>query len=120
MLTQRDKPSGSVVTPSGGAPGRASAADRALRCGADELGVLGEHAAGVAGLRRGPALAAAGQLLLVDQQVEGPGGEVEADAVAVPDEGDRPAVGGLGRDVTDAQSRRPAGEPAVGEEEDVL
>ena len=122
MLTEGDKPGRDPVTRSGGAPERpaASPADRALGRGPDKLRVLAEHPGGVARRQRLPALAAAGQLGVVDQQVQRAGGEVEPDPVAVAHEGDRPAVGRLGGDVADAQARRPPGEAAVGEQQDVL
>ena len=86
----------------------------------DELGVLGRARRGVAGGSGAQPSRAGGQLGLVDQQVEGAGGEVQADPVAVADERDRAAVGGLRRDVADAEPGGAAGEAAVGEQQDVL
>src|SRR5688500_1936975 len=119
MLTERDKPTGSTLTRSGGAPRTWSAADGALCRRAHQLGVLREHAARVARSRRGPALPAAGQLGLVDQEIQRARREVQADPVTVLDEGDRSAVGRLRRDMPDAQTGGAAGEPAVGQEQDV-
>jgi hypothetical protein len=46
-----------------------------------------------------PACLAAGQLVLADQQVEAAVGDVETDDVAVADQRQRPADGGLRRDI---------------------
>src|SRR5436190_5210240 len=97
-----------------------SAGDGSDACGLHEPRILREHPGPVPRRRRGPLLPALRELVVVDEQVERAGGDVEADPVAVAHEGDRPAVGGLGRDVADAQAGRPAGEPAVGEQEDLL
>ena len=72
------------------------------------------------GCERRPALAARGELGLVDEHLERAAGDVEPDPVAVADERDRSAVDRLGRDVADAEAGRAAGEPAVGEQQDVL
>ena len=69
---------------------------------ADQGGVLGQGAAGVAGLRRLPGLAAAVQLVGVDLQVEAAGGHVDGDGVAVGDQADGPADERLGGDMADA------------------
>src|SRR5690606_38174606 len=88
--------------------------------GLDELGVLTEHALGELRGQRLPALAAGGELGVVHELVERLVRDVEPDPVAAADEGDGAGVDGLGRDVADARTGGPAGEPAVGEEQDVL
>src|SRR5439155_918429 len=70
----------------------ALATHRALGGRADELGVLGQHPGPQLGQPRGPALAAARQLGLVDVDGEGAVGDVQHDPVAVAHERDRPAV----------------------------
>ena len=70
----------------------------------------------VPGGRNLPLRPAALDLGGVDVEVDGPGGHVDHDAVAVPDEGDRTAVDRFGRHVADAEAVGPAGEPPVGHE----
>src|SRR5437879_13818841 len=65
---------------------------------ADDRGVLGEDAAGVARGRGRPGGEAARHLLLGDGDVEAAGGEVEDDLVAVSDGGDGAAHRRLGGD----------------------
>src|ERR671911_3072861 len=64
-----------------------------------QTGVLGEHAGRVARLGQLPLGPAPGQLGTVDHQVDGLGGHVDGDAVAVTDEGDGTAVHRFGRNV---------------------
>src|SRR3954452_10875162 len=97
-----------------------SVADRAVRGGADQPGVLPEDASRVPRGQRREVCATLRELLVVHEQVEGPGADVHPDLVAVPDQGDRTAVDSLGGDVTDAQAGGPTGETAVGEEQHVL
>ena len=61
----------------------------------DELGVLGQHAGRVAGLRVLQSAAPLRQHVLVDLEVDAPRRNVQHDAVAVGDEPDRAAVDGL-------------------------
>src|SRR5690606_28313615 len=91
-----------------------SAGDGALRRGADQLDVLREHAAGGAQRRgrRHPPRATLGEYVGRHLNVEPPVGDVQDDGVTVLDQGDRTALGGLGRDVPDAQAGGAAGEPS--------
>ena len=94
---------GHPVTRSGDAPAPAQPQIAPWAAEPTSFAYFAEDAPGVAGRQRGPALPAAGQLGVVHQQFQGAGGEVEPDRVAVAHEGDRAAVGSLGRDVPDAQ-----------------
>jgi hypothetical protein len=73
-------------------------------------------ALGQRGERRPPAL----ELLLVDEQVERAVRDVDPNPVTGGHEADRAAVDGLRCHVADAQACRAAGEPAIGDEHDVL
>ena len=81
-----------------------------------ETRVLREHAGGVARLGQLPLGLAAGQLVSAHVEIDGVGNRVDHDAIAFPDERDRAAVDGLGRDVADTEAVRAAGESAVGDE----
>ena len=71
-----------------------------------EAGVLGEDAAGVAGLGELPLGPPLGEGGLVDEQVDGVLHHVDDDAIALGHEGDGAAVDGLGRNVADAEAVR--------------
>src|SRR5699024_11723502 len=92
-----------------------SAEHGSVRGGAHELDVLAEHTLGKGGRKRLPPVLAAGELLVVHEQIEGLVRHIEADLVAVADERDRPTVDGLGGDVPDAQAGGSPGDAAVGE-----
>src|SRR5215217_5712066 len=77
-------------------------ADRPPVGPADQAGVLGQGAGGIAGLGRLPGLAAAVQLGRVDLQLEAAGGHVDGDRVAVLDQADGAAHGRLGGDMSHA------------------
>ena len=81
-----------------------SAADGSPVGGADESGVLREHAGAIPGRRRDPPGCALGQLIAVHEQFQRAGDHVQSDAVTVLHEGDRAALGRLRRDVADAQA----------------
>ncbi len=78
--------------------------------------VLGEHALRVAGRGRRPRGEPLLQLLGGEIEVEPPVRDVEHDRVAVADGRDRPAAGGLGRDMADHQAVGGAREAAVGDQ----
>src|SRR5690625_1313547 len=94
--------------------------DRAAGGRLHELGGLAQHTLGELRSQRAPALLAGLPHGGCDQEDERLVGDVEADPVAIADEGDGAAVDRLGCHVADTQSGGPAGEPAVGEEQDVL
>ena len=60
--------------------------------------------------------AAAGQLGVVDQQLQAAPGDVDLDGVALVHERDQAADERLGRDVADAEAAGGAGETAVGDQ----
>ena len=84
------------------------------------VGVLGEDAAGLDGLAELEGLFALGKFAGGDVEVELAGDGVDDDAVTVPDQRERSADVGLGRDVADHESARAAGKTAVGDERDVV
>ena len=86
----------------------------------DELGVLPEGTALSLGLGRLPLLAALGELLLGNLEVEDLLLGVDDDGVAVADKADGATLHGLGHDVADEEAVRTAGEAAVGDEGNVL
>ena len=96
------------------APGRAGGhegvgaqrfGDLAIADGAPGIGAPGRHGGAPRAERR-----------RVDHHVDAARRDVDPDAIALLDEADRAAFARLGRDVTDAEARRPAGEAPVGDE----
>src|SRR3954471_9556281 len=84
---------------------------------ADEARVLRQHAIELAPRRlRPPAL----ELGAAHQQLEPPARRVDADAITILYQRDRPACGRLGRDIADHHAARRAGEAAVGKERHLL
>jgi hypothetical protein len=90
-----------------GASARSGLGDGAALRPGGEARVLGQDAAGVARLRQLPLGATAGQGGLVHEEVDRVLHDVDGDAVALLDEGDRPAVDGLGGHVADAEAVGP-------------
>src|SRR5262245_60034972 len=103
-----------VLSSSPDSPGRASAGDGAIGCARDEPRVLREHAPRVARLRAldalEPLLDFRGRKLDVELALL----DVDHDDVAAAERRDRPALGGLGRDVADHEAVGSSGEAAVG------
>ena len=79
-------------------------------------GVAGEVARRDLGLGGGPGRAAVGELLVGEPDGEDAVGDIDVDDVAVFQEPDRPADGGLGADVADRCAGGAAGESAVGDQ----
>src|SRR5690242_15203929 len=71
---------------------RSGLGDRAAFRALGELGVLGKNSGRVTRLRQLPVGAAAGQLVVGNVEVDRQRVDVDHDAIAVPDERDRPAV----------------------------
>ena len=94
--------------------------DGALRGAADELGVLGQHAADVGVRRRLVGREALGDHVVAEVDVDALGVDVDRDGVAVVDRGDRAAADRLGREVAGHEAVRRAAEAPVGEQDDVL
>src|SRR5207248_709764 len=103
-----------------GAIGFQSSGDGALGRARYEPRVLGHHAPGIARLRLLHGLEALLELGARKLHVEAPLFDVDHDRVAGSQRGDRPTVGGLGRDVADHEAVRGAGEPAIGHERDLV
>jgi len=86
----------------------------------DELGVFGEEPALVTWRRRPPRGTPCIQLTLSGDQVHAPVGEVDANPVAVADQGERAADRRLRRHVADADAAGGAREAAIGDERHLL
>lgn len=87
---------------------------------ARELGILREHAVGVAGLGLLPLREAGLQFSCGNAQRDGALLSVDGDRVAVFDDGNRAADIGLGRDVADHETVAPAAEATIGDEGDIF
>ena len=83
---------------------------------ADDMRIFGEQSSLVARCGRDPRGAAMRELVLLDQHIDALLVGIDADAIAVLDERERATDRGLGRDVTDADAARRAGEAAVGDQ----
>src|SRR5882724_12896202 len=107
-----------VLSWSVGSPGRPSARDGAIGSGGHEARVLRQHAPRVARLGPLHSLEALLQLGGRKLDVELALLDVDHDRVAVPERGNRTAVGGLRGDVADHEPMGRAGEAPVGHQRD--
>src|SRR5450631_1631700 len=85
-----------------------------------QLAVLGQHAPGILGRWWGESEGTLSKHLWGQIDVEGPCGHVETDRVTVLHEGDGTAVDRLRSDMADTQTGRASGEPAIGQQQDLL
>src|SRR5690606_23521385 len=86
----------------------------------DERAIAPEPTAGERALRRPRLRDAPGNRVIVELDVDAARGDVDADDVAVPQRGDRPAACGLRRHVADGDAAAAATEPAVRDQRDAL
>src|SRR5512139_2719461 len=84
----------------------------------DDLGVAGQPAGLDLRLRRAPGRLAVGQFTRVDQQFQLALRDVEADTVAIFDQGNRPSLCGFRGDVADTRPTGSAGEAPIGDQGD--
>src|SRR5262249_31313797 len=92
--------------------------DGAVDCRPDLLGVLPQITGGELPLARFPILAPPLQLLCGELHIQRAFFRIDLDDVAVAQQPDRAAYGGLGSDVADAKPARRAREAPVGDERD--
>src|SRR5216683_3530157 len=94
--------------------------DRAETRGRDQLHVLGEHSARVTGSRGLPSRAPAGELAVVDVELNEPAVRIDGDRVAFMHQRDRASDVRFRRDVPDHHSPGATGKAAVGDKADTL